>query len=100
MRVLYFDEEDVPDRYEVIDHPATVLLHCQWCDIAWHYATPPREYAPNPVSVTPARGHCHPPSVALGGGSVVIPSPWLPLPCGFPPPPIPGCSSAVSGPPR
>ncbi len=45
--VLHFDEEDVPNQYEVIDDPATVLLHCQWRDIAWHYATPHREYAPH-----------------------------------------------------
>ncbi|MEU3018997.1 DUF6879 family protein [Nocardiopsis sp. NPDC007018] len=44
--VLHFDEDDVPHAYEVIDDPATVAQHCQWRDIAWHYAIPHREYDP------------------------------------------------------
>ncbi|WP_017569822.1 DUF6879 family protein [Nocardiopsis halotolerans] len=44
--ILHFDENDSPHRYEVIDDPATIAQYCQWRDIAWHYAIPHGEYAP------------------------------------------------------
>ena len=85
MCVLHFDEEDVPDQYEVIDDPATVLLHCQWCDIAWHYATPHREYAPNPVSVTPHPGPLSPAFGGSGWGERGHPFPMAVSPLWLPP---------------
>ncbi|GAA3754687.1 DUF6879 family protein [Salinactinospora qingdaonensis] len=47
--ILHFDEDDVPYELERIDDPATVAQHCQWRDIAWHYAIPHSEYAPQVI---------------------------------------------------
>ncbi|MBB6171322.1 hypothetical protein HNR23_001382 [Nocardiopsis mwathae] len=44
--ILHFDENDEVTSFEVIDDPLIVAQHCQWRDIAWHYATPHDEYTP------------------------------------------------------
>jgi hypothetical protein len=44
LAVLRFDAEDRPVGGELIDDPDTVLRHCQWRDVAWHYAIPREDF--------------------------------------------------------
>ncbi|WP_113701842.1 DUF6879 family protein [Nonomuraea lactucae] len=43
--LLNFDADDRPLQHELVTDPEVVLQHCQWRDVAWHYATPYEQYA-------------------------------------------------------
>jgi hypothetical protein len=42
---LHFDDDDRLVGAEITTDPDTVLRHCQWRDVAWHYAVTRDEFA-------------------------------------------------------
>lgn len=43
--LLNFGSDDRPLEHELVTDPGIVLRHCQWRDVAWHYAMPYEQYA-------------------------------------------------------